>query len=99
MKRDNAYYIERLAREGRTDLVARIRSTEITVYAACIEAGLRRSKGTESRADQLSYHWQRASAPERRRFVLENLKSLGPIVAMLIKKVMASKEKMESPSE
>ena len=99
MNRDNAYYIERLKREGRDDLVARIRSREISVYAACVKAGLRRIKTTESRAEQLSYHWQRASAPERRRFVAENLKSLGPIVGILVKKLMASQEKVESPSE
>ena len=99
MKRDNAYYLDRLKREGRDDLVTRINSAEITVYAACIEAGLRRSKSTETRADQLTYHWKRASAYDRRRFVAANLKSLGPIVGNLVKTLRASKEKVDSPSE
>ena len=99
MKRDNAYLLHRLQRDGRDDLITRINSGEISVYAACVQAGLRRSKSTETRAEQLTYHWKRANAADRRRFVVDNFGSLAPIVNNLVKEIRASKEKMGSPSE
>ena len=99
MKRDNSYLLDRLNREGRGDLITRINAGEITVFAASVQAGLRRRKNTETRAEQLTYHWKRANAADRRRFVVDNFGSLAPIVNNLVKEIRTSKEKMGSPSE
>lgn len=91
MKRDNEYYLQRLRREGRGDLVEQINSGEISVYKAAIDTGLRRRSKAPSRSEQLRYHWSRASAFERRRFVIENIRSLGPLVATIAQAIRAQR--------
>ena len=99
MKRDNDYYLDRLKRDGFDELLKRIRAGKISVYAASIEAGFRRRKSTETRANQVTYHWKRAGAADRERFVVDNFRSLRIIMLDLTKKLKASKEKVDSPSE
>ena len=67
-KRDNAYLAERLEKDGHRKLLARVDAGEISMYKAAQLAGYRKV-GPQSPAAKLSYHWERASAAERRRFV------------------------------
>lgn len=71
-KRDNTYWADRLEKDGHGGLLARVQSDEITMYKATQLAGYRK-KGPRSPAAKLSYHWERASADERRRFVAAHL--------------------------
>lgn len=67
-KRDNAYWAQRLEKDGHREILARLDSGEIKMHTATQLAGYR--KGTpSSAAAKLSYHWKRASASERIRFV------------------------------
>jgi hypothetical protein len=66
--RDNEYWKQRLTKDGHRDLLARIEAGEVTMYEARGLAGYRKA-GPRSPAAKLSYHWKRASAEERKRFV------------------------------
>lgn len=68
IKRDNSYWLARLEKDGHLDILAQIKANEITVYKATQKAGYRK-KGPRSAAAKLSYHWQRASHVERKRFI------------------------------
>jgi hypothetical protein len=83
-KINNDYWMDRLKKDGHFDVIKRIEAKEITMYKARGLVGYRKIKPT-SVAGKLSYHWKRASADERRRFVgahpLEIDRSLKEFVA------------------
>lgn len=68
----------------------------MSVYAAAIEAGYRKRKPVSSRAQQISYHWTRADIHEKRRFLIENWKSLAPLVGDLTRRALAKSEAQKS---
>lgn len=92
MRRDSGYFIERLARDGRHDLLAKIETGDLSVYSASIEAGLRHRNRTTSRSEHLSYHWARTSEAEKLRFLLRNIKSIAPMVVRILKQLNATKK-------
>lgn len=77
--RDNEYWLQRLAKDGHEELLARVRAGEVSMYEACRLAGYRKA-GPRSPAAKLSYHWQRASAEERKRFVATHLLELNRVL-------------------
>lgn len=88
-KRDNAYWAERLKKDGHRKLLDRVESGEIKMYRATQEAGYR-AKQPKSPADKLSYHWKRASYKERMLFIGANFQALGE----LMKDVYARQKKI-----
>ena len=94
----NDDYLRRLEQDGRKDLIEKIEQGEITVYAAAIQMGYRKKRGTSSRADQISYHYSRAGLAEKRRFIIENWPSVTRIVGDLAKRAREHEE-AQKPSE
>jgi pyruvate carboxylase len=91
-KRDSAYYLRRLEQDGRDDLIQMIKSGDITVYRAAMAAGLRKKRATASRAEQISYHYSRASIIEKRRFISDNWSSVRRIMMDLAERKRAFDE-------
>ncbi len=91
-KRDNDYYLTRLQRIGRDDLVEKIQAGEMKVYAAAIETGLRKRRTAESRSTHLTYHWSRASVKERERFLMENFLQIDTLRKKLVQKVLDARK-------
>ena len=77
--RDNDYWMRRLAKDGHGDLLARVQAGEVSMYEARRLAGYRKA-GPRSPAAKLSYHWKRASADERKRFVAAHLLELNRVL-------------------
>src|SRR5690349_10569556 len=86
--RDNSYWIDRLNKDGHSKLLDRVRAGEISVYKATQLAGYRRS-GPRSPAAILSYHWKRASAEERKRFVKHHLFEINRVGKEALAEVLA----------
>lgn len=78
-KRDSAYWLQRLEKDGRNDLIARIQAGEVTVYRATQIAGYRR-RLPPSPAGKLAYHWERADHTQRKAFVTKHLKDVNRIL-------------------
>ena len=97
-KRNNSYWLRRLEQDGRGDLLQMIQAGDITVYRATMAAGLRKKRTAESRADQISYHYARASLTEKRRFIIDNWSSVARIVGPLVKQQLA-REEAQKPRE
>ena len=95
MKRDNSYVLSRLKKIGREDLIEQIRNSEMTVYAASIEAGFRKKRSAASKAAHLSYHWSRAGIGERKRFLIDNFKEIDELRKELVKMVQDKAQKTE----
>jgi hypothetical protein len=76
--RDNSYWLNRLEKDGHGDLLAQIAAREITVYKARQIAGYL-NKTPRPAAAKLSYHWDRASHAERKRFVLAHFKDVNRV--------------------
>ncbi|GGC23687.1 hypothetical protein GCM10011371_09250 [Novosphingobium marinum] len=94
-KRDNAYWAGRLEKDGLTDTLEKVRSGKITMYQARQQAGyLKRPSGSPAKA--LAYHWQRASADERRLFVLKHAKEVNRVVLEVFDILKAEKAKKDS---
>ena len=98
MAGQNSDYLRRLKNDGRQDLIDKIQSGEITVYAASVLMGYRKKRSAPSRSEQISYHYSRASLADKRRFVLENWQSIAPIVVDAIKRQRAIDE-AKKPSQ
>lgn len=79
-KRDNSYWLNRLERDGRDDLLKMIDDGVITVYRATIDAKYRSRRSAPSKAEQLDHHWKRASRREKQLFVARNFGTVQPIV-------------------
>jgi len=79
IKRDNSYWLGRLEKDGHSDLLAQIEAGEMSVYEATQKAGYRK-KGPRSAAGKLSYHWQRASHAERKRFIAAHAKDVNRVL-------------------
>ena len=98
MAGNNRDYLRRLEMDGRHDLLKKIETGSISVYAAAKLMGYRKGRTAKSRSQQIAYHWTRASEAEKRRFLSENWESVGPIVGGMIKQSRA-KSKAQKPSE
>lgn len=96
IKRDNAYWLRRLDKDGRSDLLARIDAGEITVYRGTQIAGYRK-KASKSPAALLSYHWSRADHVERKRFVVAHLHEVNRVMRDVRSDLM--KLKAQKPTE
>jgi len=97
-KRDNDYWMKRLKKDGHDRLLARILSGEITVYRATQLAGYRK-KQPPTLAGKLSFHWKRASAEERKRFVKAHLIEINRVGREALAEVREQKtEKSSSPT-
>lgn len=96
-KRDNSYWLERLERDGRDDLLTMINDGDISVYRATVAAGYRKKRTAPSRAEQLDYHWKRASRRDKEVFVARNYDSLKPFMKMAFD--LLKKAKAQKPSE
>lgn len=77
--RNSEYWLRRLLKDGHSELLARVQAGEIKVYKACQLAGYRRT-GPRAPAATLSHHWKRASAEERKRFVLGHLREVNRVL-------------------
>ena len=77
--RNNEYWLRRLAKDGHNELIDRVRAGDLSMYEARGLAGYRKS-GPRSPAAKLSYHWQRASAEERQRFVAAHLTEINRVL-------------------
>lgn len=97
--RNNAYWLRRLEKDGRNDLLKMIEDKDISVYRATVAAGYRKTRKAASRADQISYHYSRASSAEKRRFIIDNWQSLAPLVGALAKQVRSANEAQKSHEE
>lgn len=96
--RDNTYWMERLKKDGRGDLLEQIQAGDLTVYKATQIAGYR-SKGARSPAAKLSYHWKRASAEERLKFIAAHPFDIDRVLKEFAAKRMAMKEAKSKESE
>lgn len=97
-KRDNEYWLKRFERDGRDDLLKMISDGDISVYRASMAAGLRKKRAAASRADQIAYHYARATHAEKRRFIIDNFASVARIVQDIAKKQRA-RDAAQKPSE
>lgn len=88
--RDNAYWLQRMKKDGHAGLLERITAGEITVYRATQIAGYR-PKGPRTPAGKLSYHWKRASAAERLRFVTVHAREINRVLNELAGELRALK--------
>lgn len=98
IKRDNSYWLSRLEKDGRDDLLKMIEGGEITVYRAAMAAGYRKKRTATSRSDQISYHYSRANLAEKRRFIIDNWSSVARIVGQLVKEKQA-RDEAQKPGE
>ena len=89
-KRDNAYWAARLAKDGRSELIARVQANEITIYQAIRLAEYVKA-GPKSPAAKLSYHWKRANEQERMRFVGAHLLEINHFVRATAEQLKAAK--------
>lgn len=92
-KRNNEYWLQRLKKDGHHDLLTRIDAGSLTIYKATQVAGYRSQK-PPSTAGKLSYHWERATAEERFRFVTAHLVDINRVVkevAAELKRLKAEK--------
>jgi len=87
MKRDNTYYMTRLKRAGRDDLLEQVYDGKMSVYKATIEAGIRKKRSASSRSSQLSYHWSRADKRQRTRFMIDNFEAIDLLRKELVARV------------
>ncbi|MBX7502426.1 hypothetical protein K3181_13340 [Qipengyuania sp. YG27] len=94
----NDDYLRRLKHDGRQDLIDKIDRGDISIYAAAIEMGYRKKRGAPSKADQISYHYSRATLSEKRRFIVDNWSSVARIVGDLARRRRAN-EQAQKPSE
>ncbi|WP_067600399.1 hypothetical protein [Altererythrobacter ishigakiensis] len=94
----NEDYLRRLKQDGRSDLIERIERGEISVYAAALKMGYRKRRGGHPRAEQITYHYSRATLTEKRRFIVDNWSSVAHIVSDLAKRKRESDE-AQKPSE
>lgn len=92
MAGNNSDYIRRLRKDGKRDLLEKIENQEISVYAAAVKAGYRKTKASPSRTEQIAYHWSRASAAERQRFIVTNWSTVGPIADDIARRLRELKE-------
>ncbi|MEP3420099.1 MAG: hypothetical protein ABJN35_00030 [Erythrobacter sp.] len=88
----NSDYLRRLKSDGRQDLIDKIEHGEISVYAAAVFMGYRKKRSSQSRAEQISYHYSRASLTEKRRFIQDNWQSVAAIVSQMNKVIRENKE-------
>lgn len=91
-KRDNAYWAKRLEKDGHGEILARVQSDGITMYQARGLAGYRKI-GPETPAAKLSYHWTRASAAERKRFVTVHLLDVNRVLKEVAAGLKAVRDK------
>jgi hypothetical protein len=94
--RNNAYWTNRLKKDGHEALLDRVQAGDITVYKATQLAGYRKP-GPRTPAAKLSYHWQRASAEERKRFIRHHLVEINRVGKEALAEIRA--EKAQKPSE
>lgn len=92
IKRDNSYWLRRLEKDGRDDLLKMIEDGDITVYRASFAAGYRKKPAASSRSDQISYHYSRATLAEKRRFIIDNWSTIARIVGDLAERKRESEE-------
>lgn len=78
-KRDNEYWLQRLEKDGYKTLLEQVRAGQVTVYRATQLAGYRPKEKSATSA-KLSHHWKRASAEERKRFVIAHLKDINRVM-------------------
>lgn len=97
-KRDNSYWLERLKRDGRDDLLKMIHDGDITVYRAATAAGYRKAREATSTADRISHHYARASLAEKKRFIVDNWSSVAHIVGDLAKR-QRDTQQAQKPTE
>lgn len=84
MAGNNEDYLRRLKQDGRADLLEQIEAGELSVYGAALKMGYRKRKTASSREDHITYHWSRASAVEKKRFLKRNFQSVAPMVQKII---------------
>lgn len=78
-KRDNAYWADRLKKDGHRELLDQIAAGEITMFKARQVAGYL-TKSPASPAEKLNYQWNRASHNERKRFLAMNLLTIDRLI-------------------
>lgn len=97
-KRDNAYWLQRLEKDGHANLLLQVNAGELSVFKATQLAGYR-GKARSSPAENLAYHWSRASAADRRRFILGHLKDVNRVMLEVRDELIAFKEQKLKDSE
>jgi predicted transcriptional regulator len=84
MAGNNEDFLRRLQQDGRDDLLEKIETGELSVYRAALIMGYRKRKTAPSREGQITYHWTRASAAEKKQFLKRNFQSVAPLVQKII---------------
>ena len=97
-KRDNAYWRQRLKKDGREDLLEQIDAGLLTVYRASQIAGYR-AKGSPVPAAKLSYHWKRASYVQRRAFLTANFDEVRRVMRDIYDDAKAAQAKKSETSD
>jgi hypothetical protein len=97
-KRDNAYWLQRLEKDGHRSLIERINAGEITVYSATQLAGYR-PQGRRSPASNLSHHWKRASAADRKLFVAKHAAEVNRVLLELRDEAKARQEQKNKATD
>ena len=84
MAGNNEDYLRRLKQDVRDDLLEQIETGELSIYGAALIMGYRKRKTASSREGQMTYHWTRASAAEKKLFLKRNFQSVTPMVQKII---------------
>lgn len=93
MAGNNDDFLRRLKQDGRADLIERIEAGELSVYKAAVMMGYRKLKSSPSRESQITHHWTRASAAEKKLFLKRNFQSVAPMVQKIIAEHRAAEAK------
>ena len=84
MAGNNEDFLRRLEQDGREDLLKQIKAGDLTVYRAALMMGYRKRRAAPSREAQITYHWTRASAAEKKLFLKRNIQSVAPLMQRII---------------
>ena len=95
MNRSNEYYLARLRKDGRQDLLNEIESGTITVYQATIKARYRKKRLKPSAA-KLNHTWDRTPLSEKRRFVAQHLYELDQHLKYIVQRMRALKDQADT---
>ncbi|WP_039394095.1 hypothetical protein [Novosphingobium sp. MBES04] len=97
-KRDNAYLLQRMKKDGRSDLLAQIEAGALTVYQASQIAGYR-TKVPPTPAAKLTHHWKRADYRQRRAFLIANFEDVRRVLLDIIEDVRAAQAQEAGDAE
>lgn len=81
-KRDNSYYRSRLHQMHRDDLIEMVDNDDISMYRACLAAGIRKKK-PKALVEGFDRAWQRLSRKDKQKFVIANRNEIAAIMNLI----------------